>query len=99
MCTILLCSYTSSISLFKGKSNDKGKLIESERALQRFGLKPGRSADITTLPWILSKNELEQACQRLTYVVIPTHYDFNPQYLFTHPSRLKCHDWKQVQYS
>ena len=78
-----------------GKTNDKGKVVQSEMALQRFGLKP-ESALPTRLPWILTKTELQSACHRLTHVVIPAHYDFNPQYLFTYPYRLKSHDWKQV---
>ena len=93
MCTSYICTY---INFPIGKSKDKDKLVRSEMVLQRFGLQPTGSVLTTRLPWILTKNELEQACQRLTHVIIPAHYDFNPQYLFTHPSRLKCHDWKQV---
>ena len=79
----------------KGKSDDKGKVVQSESMLRRFGLQPG-CVFTTRLPWILTKNKFELACQRLMHLVIPVHYDFNPQYLFTHPYRLKSHDWKQV---
>ena len=83
--------------LIIGKSDGKGKVVQSARALQRFGLQTAVESVITTrLPWILTTKELELACQRLTHIVIPAHYDFNPQYLFTHPAQLKSHDWKQV---
>ena len=51
------------------------------------------------LPWVLTKKELQLAQERLKHLIIPAYLDFNPQYLFTHPSRLKSHDWKQVNYT
>ena len=37
MCTSYICTY---INFPTGKSKDKGKLVQSEMALQRFGLQP-----------------------------------------------------------
>ena len=47
-------------------------------------------------PWLLSKEDIQLANQRIKHILIPSHLDFNPQYLFSNPSRLKSHDWKQV---
>ena len=63
--------------------------------LGRFGLQLGNN---NQLLWVLTKEELQLAQQRLKHLVIPAHLDFNPQHLFTHPSRLKSHDWKQVNH-
>ena len=48
------------------------------------------------MPWLLSKEDIQLAAKRLDHIRIPAHIDCNPQYLFSNPSRLKSHDWKQV---
>ena len=83
--------------MFVGESdqNSKGKITLAEVALQRFGLKPSNRTNFKA-PWQLSTNDLKVANERLKGLHIPTHYDLKPCFLFTHPSRLKSHDWKQV---
>ena len=76
---------------FIGKYDDKAS--KAEMLLGRFGLQMGSD---NQLPWVLTKKELQLAQERLKHLIIPAYLDFNPQYLFTHPSRLKSHDWKQV---
>ena len=65
--------------------------------LGRFGLELGYDSQLPC-NWLLTKKELQLAQEWLKHLIIPTYLDFNPQYLFTHPSRLKSHDWKQVKY-
>ena len=67
------------------------KTVTTEIALCRFQLN-----ETMKLPWCLSSEDLKIAKQRMQMIRIPTHLDFNPHYLFDHPSRLKSHDWKQV---
>ena len=86
-----------------GKSDTKGKIYKAEAALGRFGLQPVTSSneqpssnEQSSVPWLLSKDDIQLAVRRLMHIKIPAHIDCNPQYLFSHPSRLKSHDWKQV---
>ena len=79
-----------------GKSNTKAKDREAEAALGRFGLQPGVSTEHLPVPWLLSKDDLKLAAERLKHISIPAHIDCSPQHLFSNPSRLKSHDWKQV---
>ena len=76
------------------KTDGKNKIIQAEAVLGRFQFPPvvssGESVDV---PWILTKDQLQLAKQRLRQISIP---NFNPQQLFTHLSRLKSHDWMQV---
>ena len=88
---IVLYTYST---LQLGKSDEKGKVVKAEAALGRFSLRS--SAVVPRLPWVLSTSERKIASERLKHICIPTHLDFNPTYLFSHPSRLKSHDWKQV---
>ena len=80
-----------------GKSDTNGKIYKAEVALRRFGLQPASSSNEQSyLPWLLSKDDIQLAAKRLRHIRLPAHIDCNPQYLFSNPSRLKSHDWKQV---
>ena len=81
-----------------GKSDQRsgGKAIKAEKELGRFGLKSLSDVDDFHPPWQLSSSDLKLADKRLKNLHIPTHFDFKPQFLFSHPTRLKSHDWKQV---
>ena len=72
-----------------GKSDDSsaGRIAEAEKTLGRFQNNP---------PWVLSKEQLRLANQRLKQILLPSHLDFNPQCVFTHPSQRNSHDWQQV---
>ena len=72
---------------------DKTKLVQAEFLLGRFHLSTDGD---TTLPWVFDKEQLKIAQQRLQLLFVPAHYSFNPQFLFSHLSWLKSHDWKQV---
>lgn len=76
----------------------KGKVTKSEAELHRFGLDPS-NYNTASVPWQLTTSDLKLVKQRLTNVHIPSHVDCNPYPLFSHPSRLKSHDWKQVLYN
>lgn len=65
-----------------GKSNDKGKIVKAEAALGRFKLELRSGKP----PWLLSKEDVKVANQRLKHILIPVHLDFNPQYLFSCPN-------------
>ena len=80
---------------YVGKSDAKGKITSAERSLGRFGLDPTTSSH-SNVPWQLSSSDLKLANQRIRDIHIPTHLDFKPKHLFSHPTRLKSHDWKQV---
>ena len=80
--------------MYLGKS-DKEKDFKAESVLRRFGLQPG--IEHTTAPWLLNNADLALAATRLKKICVPSHVDCNPQYLFSNPSRLKSHDWKQVR--
>ena len=82
---------------FLGKTNAKlkGKVTKAEGKLKRFGLKTNCLAD-EDVPWQLSTSDLRLAIERLHHIVVPSHLDFKAQNVFTHPTRLKSHDWKQV---
>lgn len=81
------------MSTHVGKSDTKckGKIANAERCLGRFNLNSTRMP-----PWQLSSNDLKLANLRLKDIHIPIHLDFNPTFMFTNPTRLKSHDWKQV---
>lgn len=81
------------IYIYIGKS-DAAKDFRAESALGRFGFR--RGIKHTTAPWLLNTADIDLAARRLKQICIPPHIDCNPQYLFSHPSRLKSHDWKQV---
>lgn len=79
-----------------GKSNvDSKKITMAEASLGRFELQL-QSENHNMSMWMLSSGQLKEVNERLKQIQIPTYLDFNPSYLFTHPSRLKSHDWKQV---
>ena len=48
------------------------------------------------VPWELTATDLKVATDRLTNISVPVHLDFKHGNVFLHPSRLKSHDWKQV---
>ena len=75
-----------------GKTDNKGKIIQAEATLGRFQL-GNESVDTS---WILTKDQLQLAKQRLRQISIPYYLNFNLQQLFMNLSRLKSHDWKQV---
>ena len=82
-----------------GKSDAKGKVCKAEAAFGRFGLDPtdlDTSTEQLSMPWLLSKEDIQLAAERLDHIRIPAHIDCNPKHLFSNPSRLKSHDWKQV---
>ena len=56
----------------------------------------GRFGDVECPPWKLTSREIKKAEERLLHLIIPSHLDFSCKYVFSHPSRLKSHDWKQV---
>ena len=87
---MIICAYI----MYTGKADAKGKIVNAERSRQRFGLKPTTKEFIA--PWQLSSNDVKIASKRLDDIHIPDHLDFKPQFLFSHPTRLKSHDWKQV---
>lgn len=70
-------------------------MTKAEIALGRFGLKPSNVAEFKP-PWQLSTSDVKIANQRLKNIHVPAHLDFKPQCLFSHPTRLNSHDWKQV---
>lgn len=91
-----ICNSVKVICTFLGKTNAKlnGKITRAEGNLTRFGLQPNSAeADV---PWQLSTTDLRLAINRLRHIVVPSHLDFKAQNVFTNPSRLKSHDWKQV---
>lgn len=79
-----------------GKSDKRAnnKIAKAEAALGRFGLDPSNID--SHLPWQISASDLKLAQQRLEHICIPEHLDFCPIWLFSHSTRLKSHDWKQV---
>lgn len=72
-----------------------GKVVTAEAALQRFNLQP--NAENTKPPWHLSGSDLKLANERLKQISIPSYLDFKATHVFSHPVRLKSHDWKQVK--
>ena len=74
-----------------GKSHDRDKVLKAKAALQRFNLTPTMS-----VPWILSKDQLKLAEERIRKIHLPSFLVFTPYQLFRNPSQLKSHDWKQV---
>jgi len=70
-------------------------MFRAEVALGRFSLVSPEAED-TNVPWILNKNQLKLAQERVKKLNVPSHYDFNSRNLFTNLSHLKSHDWKQV---
>ena len=87
-CVCMQVNHTNYIHI--GKS-DTDKDFRAESALRRSSLSWQTA---TNIPWLLSKDEIELAAVRLRHVSVTPHFD--PRYLFTNPSRLKSHDWKQV---
>lgn len=92
MNVIPITMYVLHLPYILAKSGDKP--MKAEAALGRFGLEI--STDPTSLPWELTPDKLQLAVRRLKDIQLPRHLDCNPSALFTHPSRLKSHDWKQV---
>ena len=80
-----------------GKSDKRAgcKIAKAEAALGRFGLHLSSVVN-SNLPWELSSNDIKLAQKRLKSIHIPEHLDFHAMWLFSHPTRLKSHDWKQV---
>ena len=74
-----------------GKSHDRDEVLKAEAALQRFNL-----TLTVSVPWILSKDQLKLAEERIRKIHLPSFLDFTPYQLFRNPSQLKLHDWKQV---
>lgn len=70
-------------------------MTKAETELGRFGLKPSNVTKFQA-PWQLSTCNRKLAEQRLKDIHVPTHLDFKLKFLFTHSTRLKSHDWKQV---
>lgn len=68
--------------------------MKSEIELGRFGLDATSESD--DVPWQLSSDNIKLANARVKQIVIPSYLDFKVQFLFSYPSRLKSHDWKQV---
>ena len=91
---MVFSSNKSDMHMYLGKS-DKDKDFKAKSTLGRFGLRPG--IEHATAPWLLNSNDLEVAATRLKHICVPAHVDCNPKYLFSNPSRLKSHDWKQVR--
>ena len=56
----------------------------------------GRFEEEPCPPWQLSCLQLKIVEERLSQLCIPEHLDVSCKYVFSHPSRLKSHDWKQV---
>ena len=67
----------------------KGKADEQKIELAERGRLSG---DL----WKISSSELKVAEERLSHLQIPAHLDVKFTHVFSHPSRLKSHDWKQV---
>ena len=74
-----------------GKSHDRDKVLKAETALRRFNLTPTMN-----VPWILTKDQLKLAEERIRKIRLPSFLNFTPYQLFQNPSQLKSHDWKQV---
>jgi len=49
------------------------------------------------VPYSLSTVDLQLANNRAFEIKTPLHVDFTPGPVFTNPSTLKSHDWKQVR--
>lgn len=50
----------------------------------------------STVPYCLSKQQLQLADDRLRCISVPTHVDFHPRPIFVKLGYMKSHDWKQV---
>ena len=75
--------------------DDTEKVRRSEASINRFGLHTSNlSSDV---PYRLSGPQLKIAQGRVHHIRVPTHVDVNPRHLFSRSSKLKSHDWKQVQ--
>jgi len=75
-----------------GKCDDYSKIDQAEKALGRFQSESSAYCP----PYVIKKDQLKLASQRLNQIYLPPHLDCNPRQLFSHPSQLKSHDWKQV---
>ena len=72
---------------FNAGKTDNEKILRAEE---------GRFEGEPQPPWELTTSQLSIVQERLMHLSIPAHLDVNYKYLFSHPSRLKSHDWKQV---
>ena len=91
------------VHLLIGRDDTK-KLHTSEVDRSRFGFNQNSVAAMLDpqcnrdVPYSLSPSMLAVANERVQQNCVPSHLDFSPKYLFSKPSRLKAHDWKQVKY-
>ena len=59
----------NSFIIISGKSDAKGKICRAEAALGRFGLDPkATSTEQLSVPWLLSKEDVELATERLSQI-------------------------------
>jgi len=75
--------------------DDTKKVRKSEASINCFGL---YTSDLSSdVPYSLSGPQLKIAQGRAHHIRVPAHVDVNPRHLFSRSSKLKSHDWKQVQ--
>ena len=95
-------------NIMMGKE-DSAKVRKAEGQL-RFGIPPMEETEgeakgtkrqqkpskrLPAAPFRLSDDETKIANDRATSVIVPSH-DFSPKCIFSNPSGLKSHDWKEV---
>ena len=94
------------VHLITGRK-DSEKVRQAEIAYGRFGLaekghgtakKSGRkkAQNLPTACFRLSSEEIKTADSRASLVILPSG-DFTPSTVFSKPSQLKSHDWKEVR--
>ena len=88
-------SLTILVILIVEKCDDYGKIDQAEKSLGRFQREHDETLAYSP-PWVITKEQLKVASQRLKQIYLPSHLNCNPQQLFSHSSGLKSHDWKQV---
>ena len=85
------------VKLING-NDDSVKVRLQEKQLKRFSsawIKEGETR-LPAAPFLLTKEEIALANDRLRQVKVPSGFDWNSQPFFSKPSVMKSHQWKQV---
>lgn len=71
-----------------------GRFLPASQSRKRS--RSGSTSCDRVAPYVLTKEEMHLADQRVMSIVTPTHIDFKPSAMFVKPTYHKSHDWKQV---